>query len=205
MPFLAAVVYLSWANLLNSFALVARGRRTLSVAYFCGGGLGGLLGLVQFRALFGAEQKFGGPNAAVWLAALFGLVSLSLAIKSLADLKKVPDHANPSSLGLGSVVISALTSILICGAVADHALFCAGSRLAVLDPRAMEVRDMPCDGLAIARVDDGGNARYRCAHSMVWGEFSDAPFLPWPSYSEGTSSQLQAAIARVRAQAVRLE
>ena len=204
MPFLAAVAYLCWSNLLNSLALVSRGRRALSLVYFGGGTLGGLLGLYQVRSMAG-PQTLGGANSAVWFAALFGCLSLLLALGSVMELVVAGGDRTAGGWRLGSVVFSALTSVLVCWAVADHIVFCAGSRIAVLDPRALEVADMPCEGLAIARLDDGRVVRYRCARSMVWGMFTDTPFIPWPSYSEGTSSQLQAAIARMRERAVKLE
>lgn len=204
MPFLAAVTYLCWSNLLSSLALVSRGRRALSLAYFGGGTLGGLLGLYQVQTMAGPQTP-GGGNSVVWFAALFGCASLLLALRSVAELVASSGDRAAGGWRLGGVVFSALTSVLVCWAVADHFVFCAGSRIAVLDPRAMEVSDMPCDGLAIARLDDGRVVRYRCARSMVWGMFTDTPFIPWPSYSEGTSSQLHAAIARMRERAVKLE
>lgn len=200
MAFMASVAFLSWANLLTSQALISR-QRWLSLGHFAVGLVGAALPIYGLGAYLGVRQSVGGANPAVWLALVFGFGSLLLALGRLAKLIQQGGDNSPGGWRLGTVLWCCLASLFLCWAVADHALFIRGSRIAVVDLAALEVRDATCEGYAIARIDDGAISRYRCANSFVWGPFSDAPFIPWPSYAERTSADLQPALQRMMAQA----
>lgn len=67
------------------------------------------------------------------------------------------------------------------------------------------VKDVGCgQALIVARGVDDGDVVYRCPEFMLYGKFSSKPFIPWPSYTEGTSPQLGLALRRVNSRAEKL-
>ncbi len=63
------------------------------------------------------------------------------------------------------------------------------------------VDDLLCESYAIVRID-GDDAIYRCPTYMVFGPYSETPFIPWPAYVEGRSAELKAALDALLANAV---
>lgn len=61
--------------------------------------------------------------------------------------------------------------------------------------------DLLCESYAIVRID-GDDAIYRCPTYMVFGPYSETPFIPWPAYVEGRSAELKAALDALLANAV---
>lgn len=53
-------------------------------------------------------------------------------------------------------------------------------------------------GMALVHFNDVGPLLYRCPTSVIFSPSSKEPFLPWPDYVEGTSSDLAAAVSYVR-------
>ena len=59
----------------------------------------------------------------------------------------------------------------------------------------VEVKDVKCThGVIVFRAVETGTATYRCPAAVVIRPHSASPFIPWPSYTEGDSQQLAAAI-----------
>lgn len=66
------------------------------------------------------------------------------------------------------------------------------------------VSDVICGNAVIAvRGIKSATATYRCAKAegLVIGAYSNLPFIPWPDYTEGQSTELPLAMKRILADA----
>ncbi len=60
-----------------------------------------------------------------------------------------------------------------------------------------EVKDMNCDSDVLIvqwQQQQQGPTRYRCPDAIVLNQWTSAPFVPWPNYTEGSSADLTAAL-----------
>lgn len=98
-------------------------------------------------------------------------------------------------------VIGILMSAYMAFVAVDQMMFFTGEDSGMLNWGAMQefsdvgVQDVSCaQGIMVVSDVDSGTATYRCPASVVIGPYSARPFIPWPSYTEGKSQQLAAAI-----------
>ncbi|MDP9897388.1 hypothetical protein J2W32_006455 [Variovorax boronicumulans] len=92
----------------------------------------------------------------------------------------------------GTAVFAALAGIYLMFTAVDHWWFIRGDeeKTGWASPSAMGVKEVDCD-FALVRVEDEV-ITYRCAHLFVFGKLYAHPFVPWPSYSSGTSAEMKA-------------
>lgn len=114
----------------------------------------------------------------------------------------------PGFFSVGSNVIGLLISAYLVFVTLDQFMFYVPHRK---DAGSVswkffknEVTDIKCNSeLLLVNIIDSTTATYRCPAplQMVLGRFSGAPFVAWPSYTEGHSDQLAAVIRKMRAEA----
>lgn len=109
--------------------------------------------------------------------------------------------AHPGFGAVGVNGFGVLMSAYMAFVAVDQMMFFTGQDSGMLNWGAMrevsdvEVKDVSCaHGVLVVRAVDTGTAIYRCPAAVVIGPFSARPFIPWPSYTEGESQQLAAAI-----------
>lgn len=97
----------------------------------------------------------------------------------------------PSHVQLGSAVFAAVVGAYLMFVAIDHWWFFRGDDElnGWVSPSAMGVTEVDCD-FALARIE-GDLIAYRCAHLFVFGRAYAHPFVPWPSYTSGTSIELK--------------
>jgi hypothetical protein len=91
----------------------------------------------------------------------------------------------------GTAVFAAVAGIYLMFTAVDHWWFFRGDdeKTGWASPSSMGVNDMDCD-FALVRLR-ANDMEYRCAHFFVFGKFYAHPFVPWPSYTSGTSVDLK--------------
>lgn len=118
---------------------------------------------------------------------------------------------NPSFKSIGANVLSWLVCAYMAFVVVDHFTFYQNRADAgVLSWsyfRHMEsVTDVHCesDTMIVSGIDTD-EATYRCPNLFMLDRYSSTPFVPWPSYSEGTSHMLGVAILKMHNEAIKVE
>lgn len=112
-----------------------------------------------------------------------------------------------SHLQMGAHTATLLGSALIMYAAFDHiAFYTDHDRVGYVDADIATEADIHCAaGYAMVRLDAGSNtAIYRCPTAFVVGNVLEEPLVPWPHYSEGSSSSLATAIHRLNSSSVPL-
>ncbi|MBB3221673.1 hypothetical protein [Pseudoduganella umbonata] len=106
-----------------------------------------------------------------------------------------------------AAALAALLGCLYLGFTAlDHLHFYQDKeRTGYLDASIAEEAGVPCArGFILVRLEpDRREATYRCPSNIVFGDYLDQPFVPWPSYREGSSAELPLAIRRLQESASR--
>lgn len=108
---------------------------------------------------------------------------------------------HPTFGAVGVNVIGLLMSAYMLFVAVDQILFFTGEDSGMLGWGAVrelsdvEIKDVDCaNAVMVVRGLESGTATYRCPTAVVIGPYSARPFIPWPSYTEGESQQLAAAI-----------
>ncbi len=119
--------------------------------------------------------------------------------------------AQPTFASVGVNVTGLLMSAYMAFVAVDQMMFFTGEDSGMLNWGAMqelsdvEVKDVKCaHGVIVVRAVETGTATYRCPATVVIGPYSARPFIPWPSYTEGDSQQLAAAIKALHKSAEKL-
>ena len=109
--------------------------------------------------------------------------------------------SRPAFASVGVNVMGALMSAYMAFVAVDQILFFTGEDSGMLGWGAVrelsdvQVKDVSCThAVMVVRGVESGTATYRCPVAVVIGPYSARPFIPWPSYTEGESQQLAAAI-----------
>ena len=138
------------------------------------------------------------------LVLVFGFISATTYIYALAWLQR--EHPS-STKRLGACVLGAAAGLYLAGTAIDHFWFFRGDpdRAGWVSSEAVEAPDAPCiRGLAIVRLEEDG-AEFRCPRSLVFDTMSSRPFIPWPGYDAGKSTELKMGIERMMKNAVQPE
>jgi hypothetical protein len=78
--------------------------------------------------------------------------------------------------------------------------------IGLLQQELQGAKDIDCPyGILLVRDAEADLVEYRCPTSILLGMYSDAPFAPWPSYTEGTSTTLGADIKAINRGAIKVE
>ncbi len=103
----------------------------------------------------------------------------------------------------GADVIGLMICVYISFAIIDHLVFFnvkandAGIvNWAFFKEAKKKISDMKCDkNMILAKNWKQGEVTYRCPHLIiVLGQYSQRPFVPWPDYSQGISTELAIAL-----------
>jgi len=151
-------------------------------------------------------------NLDAWLTASGGaLISIVFGLRFWRRRRAVPSFLGVGShvLGVGSHVLGVVVGLNMLAVGGDQLLFVGdGADSGAVDWaffREQGVSDMTCaKDLVLVRRDAADGARYRCPTSLVLGQFSAAPLIPWPSYTEGRSDQLSAAIRKLERESIQV-
>ncbi|WP_155835267.1 hypothetical protein [Herbaspirillum sp. RV1423] len=94
---------------------------------------------------------------------------------------------------LAVTIIAAAASCYLVGVAIDHWVFWHATRESGLMSEAVygAASDVKCnDGFIAIHREDTEKYRWRCAMNLVLGPPLSQPFIPWPAYREGISSEL---------------
>jgi hypothetical protein len=199
MPFLAISCFLMYANLIAAARYVLRGNGEISsVLPGAGHMLACLASSVGF--LFGLEllvlDRSGGiaGNAYNWTPVAyfaFGVISLVLFGAKLYGKIRQPAKDQGVGLVLGMTLWAVLASVYVCLTTIDHFVFFHDREHTGLIDVNFSGEQMTCSGGVILVRVKGDTAVYRCPQSIRLGRDYAAPFVPWPSYVEGSSTKLK--------------
>lgn len=204
MPFLAITCFLMYANLIAAFRYLIPTSEVRSVRLCSGHMLACLVSSVGF--LLGTEllvlDRDGGiaGNAFNWTPVAylgFGLISLMLFGLKLYRRVRRPDAHQGIGVRLGLTLWSVLASAYICAATIDHFVFFHDHEHTGVMDAAFSGEQLTCSGEVILVRIKRDTAVYRCPQSVRLGRDYGAPFVPWPSYIEGSSTKLKAKIDEV--------
>jgi hypothetical protein len=148
----------------------------------------------------GRPVPFDVRSSAPWLIGIGGLLSMVVYGYLLHRQRK----AGPTStFAIGPNAIGFVIGAYMAFVAYDHAAFYHSSNddAGVLNWAILKqegrVKDVQCDAEVLVVKDTSADvATYRCPLQplVVMDRFSSAPFIPWPTYTEGTSNQLATAI-----------
>lgn len=210
MPFLIVTCFLMYVHLFAAVRLASRnveaGRGSLASRLFMAGHLLSC-GAAVFGFLLGAEiltlDRDGGiaGDAFNWSPVaylIFG--TLSLIVFGTKFCVKYCRHISKQEVG-PAVVFSlwaAVAGAYVSFTAIDHFIFFRdrehSGQIAV---QAFTSERLDCNAdMLLVRID-GSTATYRCPQTLRLGRDYSAPFVPWPSYTEGTSVKLKANIDSV--------
>ncbi|WP_247391858.1 hypothetical protein [Ralstonia pseudosolanacearum] len=206
MPFLAISCFLMYANLIAALRYVRRGGTYAAIF-----GAGHMLACTTaaFGFLVGTEllvlDRDGGiaGDAYNWTPVaylVFGVLSVILFALKLYE--KVRENGPDRSLGIvfGVTLWAALASLYICFTTVDHFTFFRDRAQTGQMDVAFSGEQLNCSGGTILVRIEGDTAHYRCPNSIRLGRDYQDPFVPWPSYTEGSSTQLKARVDAVMEQ-----
>lgn len=168
----------------------------------------GALGLITGLGLNIDPSKGVAGNAVNWCIWLFLAFALGSIVASGAKVLKsyrsgdLRSFSWRNGISAGALVAGVYMAL----AVGDHLAFFYRDQ-ATADPGFVnldfvEASDVPCKGIALARTEEDV-IRYRCPDNIAFGSilYRD-PFVPWPSYTEGTSKELKDALDALRSDAI---
>ncbi|WP_454914462.1 hypothetical protein [Variovorax gossypii] len=147
------------------------------------------LTFLQTMGLFG-PNAVAGDTTNYSPALIFALGVMVLAFFSAVLIAQRPPTP-PSHVQIGSAVFAAVVGAYLMFVAVDHWWFFRGDDElnGWASPSAMGVKEVDCD-FALARIE-GDAIAYRCAHLFIFGRAYAHPFVPWPSYTPGTSIELK--------------
>lgn len=148
------------------------------------------------------EYKMGAMN---WSPILFVVAAFigfgcygPIAIKLLRER----ETSVTKQLWQGAWLIASLACLYIGYAAVDHLLFWKDKdKVGIASSMLFEKADVKCDSGAILVKREGEGFIYRCPHNVALGNPLGEPFVPWPSYREGYSTQLLIEFKKLEAEA----
>lgn len=151
-------------------------------------------------------QLQGDTNWMVYLVLAGSILSFVLAT-GLAR-KVIDDRKLPFWTG-GKMMVLVLAGIVGTVSAYKHLSYFKGQDVAVIYLGALkkiaDVSDMPgCTGIALAKIEQSGAMDFRCPKVLMMNQLSHTPFVPWPDYIEGSSTQLGEVIRTVKASSTEL-
>jgi len=100
----------------------------------------------------------------------------------------------PSFWFKGWLLLSTLSAIVIMVATIEQLSFVGGTNVSSVDFNYVKplVKDMHCasDVLLVHWKYGDTAVTYRCPTRLMFNNFSERPFMPWPDYTEGKSTDL---------------
>lgn len=198
MPFVLAFLFLNVAHTgILMRALAAHRNRRALPSLACQ-----FVGALAFMCAY-AESLGAAPRAGrVSIVGLYLAFGVSTALFALLHLHRLWRRGDKSRFGwcTGMGVWTLLGGVYIAAACADHFWFNRGAQVLVLEPVQAAGSGIACPTPLHVRVD-ADTARYRCADPSWLGGAIGARFMPWPSYTAGTSDQLKEAVGARRPRA----
>lgn len=217
MTFLFCLAVLQWTLLILAFSasrLIATGKLKTGpafaqffVCFLIGGLLSSPLVLMMLRA-----SEFENGKAVTMMSAwttplLFAAGGVAAAAFFAFRLYRQHKQGSAGFLAIGPNVIALAAGLYVAAAAADHLAFIqAGPDAGYLNwgffAEEGQVTDVQCahDTMLVAHID-ADEVSYRCPTSVVMNSVAAAPFVPWPSYTEGKSRLLAQRLHRMREEA----
>jgi|UniRef100_C6BPQ4 hypothetical protein len=201
MPFLAISCFLMYANLIAAIRGLLRSEKAHWLAHVHM--LACMVASVAF--LLGIEllpHAGGGINGDAYNWApvaylLFGAISLILFGAKLVRAVRDRTGASAGGLRFGMTTWAVLAAVYMCATPIDHFLFFRSAADSGVMDVSFSGEQMDCSGDMILVRMGHETAVYRCPKSIRLGRDYAQPFVPWPSYTEGESKTLKAAIDKV--------
>lgn len=104
----------------------------------------------------------------------------------------------------GAWILATLASAYVGYAALDHVIFWSDTKnVGIASSQLFDGTDAHCASDMILLRRDGDAFVYRCPHNISFGNPLGQPFVPWPSYAEGRSTQLVHAYNKMAADAQR--
>lgn len=150
-----------------------------------------------FASGTGMSMSSGNVSVCIALAGAFAGVALYGA--AAVSASKAGPFALSRSLRFGAPLGCAVAILVITGIQLEFALH-EDAGFVNLGFVRDQVNDMNCDSdVVLARWNQSETTPviYRCPHEIALNSFSTTPFLPWPSYHQGESSDLAKAMGKV--------
>lgn len=147
-------------------------------------------------------------NNPIWLLLLGSVITLCLYTYRLYYQHKAGTSTflsvGPNFLGILIACYMAFTAI-------DHLIFYQGDDAGFLNWSFFrdykEISDVNCDSeIMLIKGMKSGTITYRCPqpNQLLLGQLSSNPYLPWPGYREGTSTELVPALEQLQAESKNL-
>lgn len=125
---------------------------------------------------------------------LFGIVSCAVFGRKFYTITKSGGDRTRFGWRAGLCLTFVVLGVYIAGTAVDHWLFFSDEEKGgVAAAQDLGVKDVECNQMVLVRLNDSG-ADYRCPFVISLGVMSSAPFVPWPSYTFGQSTELKNAI-----------
>ncbi|WP_175011259.1 hypothetical protein [Burkholderia lata] len=209
MPFLVVTCFLMYAHLFGAVRLASRnveaGRGSLASRLFMAGHVLSCVAAV-FGFLLGAEiltlDRDGGiaGDAFNWSpVAYFIFGALSLILFATKFYTKYCRQVSKQKFGPVFVfsLWAAVGGAYVSFTAIDHFMFFRDREHSGQMAVSFAGERLDCNAdMLLVRID-GNTAKYRCPQTIQLGRDYSAPFVPWPSYAEGTSIKLKANIDAV--------
>lgn len=222
MFYLLALAIAAWLLLSKSFTMMSAWRAgalsahryvvlTLSTAFITS-----LASAPMLLAFYDADQEVNGHpislnigmRSMIW-ASLAGSLAGAVLFGGLLLKQRRQTSLTHTAVGVNTL------GLLICGYLA----FAAGDQLqfsanhdgtGVLNVEALKqqgsAKEVNCErGWVLVRDIEAEEVEYRCPTGILLGVFSDTPFAPWPSYTEGSSRTLGADIKALTRNTVKVK
>jgi hypothetical protein len=202
MPFLAISCFLMYANLIAAVRYIQRGNGAIGPALPSAGHMVACM-VSSVGFLFGMElivfDRSGGiaGDAYNWTPIFylaFGVISLLLFGMKLYGKVRQPAGNQDVGMVFGMTLWAVVASMYICTVTIDHLSFFRDREHTGQMDVSYSGEQMTCSGGMILVRITGNTAVYRCPQSLRLGRDYAAPFVPWPSYIEGSSTKLRAKI-----------
>lgn len=211
MFFLALVPLLSLALLTQAFAGLSPSERTRRPRHAALNFVAGMCLCAGMALLVvavpgpGGSVAVGGRNWAVFAFCAGGLLG-SMAFGWEVLLRGLVGKGPGQTWRFGVALWGGIGCLYVVGTTIDHWMFFADpERTAVVYAiEEMQISDVQCTRPLLVRLE-GQRAVYRCPNLvMLGGMYAVDPFVPWPSYAEGESTQIVGAMAAMTANAFKL-
>lgn len=198
MPFLAISCFLMYANLFAAARYFARREtprtRRLAGVHMIACALMGIAFLVGTELLvFDHEGGIAG-DAFNWTPAFYlasSVLSTVLFAYKLYQKAQEGEAGGGRNVFFGLTLWAVLAGLYIGATTIDHFLFFRDRNNTGQMDVAFSGEPMNCSGdVLLVRVKND-TAEYRCPQSIRLGRDYSTPFVPWPSYIEGTSTRLK--------------
>lgn len=143
---------------------------------------------------------------------MFGVLTIEAPIRPDRDVNYAP-YLFLAGGALGAAVFGyaafkkgnwwipcALASAYLCYTAIDHLTFVSDrENTGVLSSELARSTDVTCDAPYLLVRKVGHAFEYRCRKNIQLGNQFGTPFIPWPSYTSGSSEQLLAALEKLQA------